>query len=43
MYNGRVGKLVLMPTAEFGVEIVINDDISALQLTLDTLEANLAV
>jgi hypothetical protein len=43
MYNGRVGKLVLMPTAEFGVEIVINDDMSALQLTLDTLEANLAV
>jgi hypothetical protein len=43
LYNGRVGKLVLMPNAEFGVEIVINDDISALQLTLDALEANLAV
>lgn len=43
LYNGRVGKLVLMPNAEFGVEIVVNDDISALQLTLDALQANLAV
>jgi predicted kinase len=43
IYNGRVGKLVLMPSAEFGVEIVINDDISALQLTLDALEANLSI
>ena len=43
IYNGRVGKLVLMPSAEFGVEIVINDDISTLQLTLDTLDANLTL
>ena len=43
IYNGRVGKLVLMPSAEFGVEIVINDDISTLQLTLDTLNANLTL
>lgn len=43
IYNGRVGKLVLMPSAEFGVEIVINDDISTLQITLDTLNANLTL
>jgi hypothetical protein len=43
MYSGRLGKLVLLPNAEFGIEIVINDDITTLQLTLDALEANLLV
>jgi len=43
MYSGRLGKLVLLPNAEYGIEIVINDDITTLQLTLDALEANLLV
>ena len=43
IYSGRLGKLVLLPNAEFGIEIVINDDITTLQLTLDALEANLLV
>jgi len=43
MYNGRLGKLVLMPNAEFGVEVTVNDNITGLQLTLDALQANLIV
>ena len=43
IYSGRLGKLLLLPNAEFGIEIVINDDITTLQLTLDALEANLLV
>ena len=41
MYNGRPGRLVLNQDGSFGVEIVVNDDISTLQLTLDALQANL--
>ena len=43
VFNGRVGKLVLMPDGAFGIEVTINNDISTLKLTLDTLEANLLV
>jgi hypothetical protein len=41
--NGRIGKLVTMPDGAFGIEVTVNNDISTLQLTLDTLEANLSV
>lgn len=41
--NGRVGKLVTMPDGSFGIEVTVNNDISTLQLTLDTLQANLTV
>jgi hypothetical protein len=43
IFNGRIGKLVLMPDGAFGIEVTINNDISTLKLTLDTLEANLLV
>ena len=43
IFNGRPGKLVRMPNGGFGVEIVINNDITSLQLTLDALQANLLV
>ena len=43
VFNGRVGKLVLMPDGAFGIEVTVNNDISTLKLTLDTLEANLLV
>ena len=39
----RVGKLVKMPDGGFGVEVVVNNNITGLQLTLDALEANLLV
>lgn len=41
IYKGRPGKLVRMPDGSFGVEVVINNDITTLQLTLDALQANL--
>ena len=43
IYNGRTGKLVRTPDGNFAVEVTINNDITALQLTLDALEANLDV
>ena len=43
IFNGRVGKLVTMSDGAFGIEVTINNDISTLQLTLDTLQANLAI
>ena len=43
IYNGRSGKLVRMPDGGFGVEVITNDDITTLQLTLDTLQANLDI
>jgi hypothetical protein len=41
MYHGRPGRLVLNTDGSFGVEIVVNDDMSTMQLTLDALQANL--
>lgn len=43
VYNGRVGKLVRTSDGNFAIEVTINNDITALQLTLDALEANLDV
>jgi hypothetical protein len=43
VYNGRLGKLVIMSSGIFGIEVVVNNDITTLQLTLDTLEANLTM
>ena len=43
IYDGRTGKLVRMPDGSFGVEVVINNDITTLQLTLDALLANLDI
>ena len=43
MFGRRLGKLVKMPDGGFGVEVVVNNNITGLQLTLDALEANLLV
>ena len=43
IFNGRTGKLVRMSNGAFGVEVVVNSNITGLQLTLDALQANLAI
>ena len=43
IFNGRTGKLVRMPDGSFGVEVIVNNNITGLQLTLDALQANLLV
>jgi hypothetical protein len=43
VYEGRVGKLVRMSNGNFGIEIVKNNDLTTLQLSLDSFKANLLV
>ena len=43
IFNGQTGKLVKMQDGNFGVQVTINADITTLQLTLDTLNANLLI
>ena len=43
IFNGRTGKLIRMSNGAFGVEVVVNSNITGLQLTLDALQANLTV
>jgi hypothetical protein len=43
IFNGRTGRLVRMPNGSFGVEVVVNNNITGLELTLEALQANLAI
>jgi hypothetical protein len=43
IFNGRTGKLIRMPDGSFGVEVIVNNNITGLQLTLDALQANLLI
>ena len=43
MYRGRQGKLVKLPDGNFGVEVIINNDLSTLELTRAAVEANLEI
>jgi hypothetical protein len=43
MYRGRQGKLIQLPDGNFGVEVIINNDLSTLELTRAAVEANLEI